>query len=733
MSTQESTTTYSQAGESPRSAMRPPRVLSCVLCQQRKVRCNREFPCFNCTRAGVQCIPANGARQRRRRFPERELLERLRRYEALLRQNNIPFDPLHAPAAESPCQSEYPRGSNTPEKTTESTVGTDQLSSEKKTVKCEYSNEAKNFWYLMNQMSLNPSDGDDNDGDDTDGNDSNHPQVDLRETVVKKTWDQVYQGNEQDFLFGSCSTNVDISTLHPDQVQIFRLWQVYLDNVNPLLKVTHTPTLQPRIIDAAGDVANISPTLEALMFSIYCVSIMSLGEDECRAIFRTPREDLLKKYQFACQQALLKCGVFRTSSVECLAALYLYLVSVRPSTDPRSVSSMLGIAIRIAQRMGLDNEATNARCTALEGEMRRRLWWSLTIFDHRISEVTDYKTTILIPTWDCRAPLNVNDFDIRPEMKVLPQGHDEPTEALFTVVRSQVSDFMRRSAFHLDFTNPSLKAIVKATPYGGGSEGDRQLAFEQMIEDRYLRLCNPENPLHFMTIWTTRGQLAKNHLLEYYSRYASVPQTDEQRNIAISYALSVIECDTKLMTSPLTKGYLWLTEFHFPFPAYIYILKDLRKRPTVEHADRIWKTMNDNCEARSKEIQMVNRFFDFFGKIVLEAWEAREAGYRQVNKPLQPPGFVLRIKEVAQKMAGTQGSNSRESKGGLNTNAGHLLMTMPTDFGSHDFLYGMEGYGLLNPEFRGYPDIPGQVTMDAEVNQSDWTTIDWYPTQAHNW
>ncbi|OGM50622.1 putative C6 transcription factor [Aspergillus bombycis] len=728
MSTQEPTTIYSQAAVSPRSATRPPRVLSCVLCQQRKVRCNREFPCFNCTRAGVQCIPAAGARPRRRRFPERELLERLRRYEALLRQNNIPFDPLHTPTAESPCQSECPRGSSTPEKTTESTVGTDQLSSEKKTVKCEYSNEAKNFWYLMNQMSLSPSDG-----EDTDENDSNHPQADLRETGVKKAWDQIYQSNEQNLLFGSCNTNVDISTLHPDQVQIFRLWQVYLDNVNPLLKVTHTPTLQARIIDAAGDVTNISPTLEALMFSIYCVSILSLGEDQCCAIFRTPREDLLKRYQFACQQALLKCGVLRTSSVECLTALYLYLVSVRSSTDPRSVSSMLGVAIRIAQRMGLENEAINARCTALEGEMRRRLWWSLTIFDHRISEVTDYKTTMLIPTWDCRAPLNVNDFDIRPEMKVLPQSHDGPTEALFTVVRNQVGDFIRHSAFHLDFTNPSLKAIVKDTPHGGGSEGDRQLAFAQMIEDRYLRLCNPENPLHFMTIWRTRGQLAKNRLLEYYSRYASVPQTDEQRDIAISYALRVIECDTKLMTSPLTKGYLWFTEFQFPFPAYIYILKDLQKRPTVEHADRIWRTMSDNCEARSKDMQKINRFFDFFGKFVLEAWEAREAVSTQVNKPLQPPGFVSRIKEVAQTLGGRQGSDPRQPKGGLNTNTDHLSMTMPTDFGSHDLLYSMEGQGFPNPELGGYPGIPGQVIMDAEVNQSDWTTIDWYPMHAQNW
>jgi hypothetical protein len=33
--------------------------------------------------------------RRKRRFPERELLERLRKYEDLLRQNNITFDPLH--------------------------------------------------------------------------------------------------------------------------------------------------------------------------------------------------------------------------------------------------------------------------------------------------------------------------------------------------------------------------------------------------------------------------------------------------------------------------------------------------------------------------------------------------------------------------------------------------------------------------------------------------------------
>lgn len=47
----------------------------------------------------AQCIPAALVpRQRRRRFPERELLERIREYERLLHQHHVPFRPLHPDA-----------------------------------------------------------------------------------------------------------------------------------------------------------------------------------------------------------------------------------------------------------------------------------------------------------------------------------------------------------------------------------------------------------------------------------------------------------------------------------------------------------------------------------------------------------------------------------------------------------------------------------------------------------
>ena len=95
---------------------RSQRVLACLLCQQRKIKCktlspsdrlsttipllyrlylttgSRKFPCANCIKARAQCVPAS-QRQRKRRFSERTLLERLRKYEDLLRQNNITFEP----------------------------------------------------------------------------------------------------------------------------------------------------------------------------------------------------------------------------------------------------------------------------------------------------------------------------------------------------------------------------------------------------------------------------------------------------------------------------------------------------------------------------------------------------------------------------------------------------------------------------------------------------------------
>ena len=67
---------------------------SCILCQQRKVKCDRQKPCSNCIKARVECIPSVPAapRRRRRKFSEQDVATRLKRYEQLLRKHGIKLE-----------------------------------------------------------------------------------------------------------------------------------------------------------------------------------------------------------------------------------------------------------------------------------------------------------------------------------------------------------------------------------------------------------------------------------------------------------------------------------------------------------------------------------------------------------------------------------------------------------------------------------------------------------------
>ena len=409
-------------------------------------------------------------------------------------------------------------------------------------------------------------------------------------------------------------------------------------------------------------------------------------------------------------------------------------ISVVPTIDPRSLSSMLGVAIRIAQRMGIHSESSYAKCSALEAEMRRRLWWSLAIFDSRIGELSDYKTATLTPTWDCRIPLNLNDFDIRIEMRTLPASHETPTEALFTVVRSELSNFVRYSSFHLDFTNPSLKAIAKEIHQDIGLQNGELSTLETMIEDKYLQFCSPENPLHYMTMWTARGALAKYHLLEHYSKHSQplVQQTDTQRDVAISYALSMLECDTKLMTSSLTRRYLWLLQFQFPFPAYIHIIQDLRKRPAEQHTGKAWNVLSENYEARSLDLtRNDNPLFAILARIVIVAWEAYEAVSTEIVEPLELPRIVSNIKHKMKGKASDTKPGSTEQVGSAPAvKIGGFSRPMPIDPGDYGPLYGMGEEDSTDFSPFSCFAISEQDTMDLNM---DWTGIYWNSMYASGW
>lgn len=330
-------------------------------------------------------------------------------------------------------------------------------------------------------------------------------------------------------------------------------------------------------------------------------------------------------------------------------------------------------------------ESELVKCTVLEAEMRRRLWWSLVLFDSRVGEMSESQTTELAPIWDCRLPLNVDDSDLRAEMKEPPKPLPKPTETLFAVVRADIGNFVRNSSFYLDFACPVLKPLAKDAHDAPTLEGGEMTTLERMIEVKYLAFCDPDNPLHFMTIWMARALVAKYHLVEYYSRCTAVDAnpTQAQHDAAFSHAINLLECDTKLVSSPLIKGYIWLTQFYFPFPAYIQIIQALKKRPISDQADNAWAAMSENYETRFRTLQSDHTpLLKIFTNVVLQAWDARVAAFAKLGEELTPPKLIVSIRSIVAQFAQNDLNSGIERPQGLIDSAADTFpMTMPGGLG----------------------------------------------------
>jgi hypothetical protein len=145
------------------------------------------------------------------------------------------------------------------------------------------------------------------------------------------------------FYLSRGTATKDLSSLHPSPVHIFRLWQTFLVNVNPLVKIFHAPTVQQIILDATGDLSHIPRATESLMFAIYLISVTSLKSEECETMFGESRAILISKYSQASQQALINGKFLKSVNLYSLQAFCLYLVSGRLSLVSPSKNALLSL------------------------------------------------------------------------------------------------------------------------------------------------------------------------------------------------------------------------------------------------------------------------------------------------------------------------------------------------------------------------------------------------------
>ncbi|KAJ5259505.1 hypothetical protein N7478_012486 [Penicillium angulare] len=698
---------------------------SCALCQQRKVRCDQQKPCTNCIRAHVECkiVPPQPARRKKRKLQEDDLVERLRRYEELMTRNGVDFcsirDDKESRDESGNVSTEVPKpspGADTPS-------GLSRRRGEGRKLTSRHI-----IQYQTTDDLLHGSDEDE----------------DERPTI-HHAFDTMFENNDG-FPFMVGGSPARITHLHPSPIHIFQLWQVYLNNVNPLLKISHVPTLQNQIVGAGADLSNISKPLEALMFSIYLISVTSMTKENVESTFDESKDTLLSKYHGATQRSLVNAGFMRSSDLMTLQAHLLYLLSIAIYVDPRSLFCLIGIAVRVATRLGLHRDGAQFGLSPFETEQRKRIWWQLAILDKRMAEMTGSAITALSSSkTDCRLPLNVNDTDLHKQSKEPPVPSTGSTEMLFCLTRVELLIAAAPSSMRPD---PSIsrnrygKDGPVATPSSYTHKKASQPSFRGLddycsyIESTYLKHCDPKIPIQLFTLMTGRASLYKLRVVDFMCRGISTSEMlEKDRDDLFLFAIQTIECDDVIYNTESLRGFRWYTHYQAPMPAFVFLMNELRQRTTGLLCERAWRAICSNHQNRGLDRNLRSPMHTVFGQAMLKAWDAREQAELQNGKILETPDLITLLRRAYKSKRNVShaqappspphpsGSNDLPRSGQLGANTDTQTSKAGNSDGEGQFPTPRTTFddNMVFPSLDGLSDMYGSGIMGYE--DTDWSYL----------
>ncbi|KAG5918761.1 hypothetical protein E4U42_006745 [Claviceps africana] len=604
---------------------------SCMTCRRRKVRCDKQMPCSNCRRAQIPCaFPAPGRAPRQPRpkhltaplktssHRELELIKRLKKLEGIVEELSGQIDEPGAPGGHPdaklppstnspdlayPGESLLRRHTSTgiidesaahdtsPRETSSSARGSSdrvrakpnfgRMVSDEGRRTCRY--VSSGFWSELNDELDAIREETQRLTDEDDESDFEGTSQDSPATAVTNISDH------HAFILGYRSADVDLRKLHPLPVQSALLWLIYQENVEPLVKTMHVPSVDAIMCDARKDFDSLSPGNKALVFAIYLAAITSLEPHDVQMKFGVTKDDLLAQYRFAAEQALAQANFLDSSDLVVLRAFILFLVVVKRHEDSRFCWALTGLVIRIAQGMGLHRDGTHLKLSPFQTEMRRRLWWAILALDFRSAEELGTDMTISDSSYDTLKPTNINDSDIGPESTHTPVPREGKSDCAVAILRCEICALARRFLT----AGSAMSSLSPSTENSSMADRERAVIdLYQRLEHKFLQhVLDETDTLYWVAALITRLTVAKMCLVIYQPVLfpgSAFELSDEIRQRIYVAAIEVLEVNNRMNNDPRCKQYNWLSKTYATWHAIAYTLIETNRRPWTALVERGW-------------------------------------------------------------------------------------------------------------------------------------------------
>ncbi|KAK4905845.1 hypothetical protein LTR49_024936 [Elasticomyces elasticus] len=346
--------------------------LACVACQRKKIKCDKQGPsCGQCTRSSLQCVPSSRkprTRHPRRRAVDSEFRNRISKLENLVDSLSGGVggqDEIHDGEADAAADA-----TDVPSPTVGKYLGSP-------------------FWSSLSTEVQAIRDALEDDDQGEDEPDSTSPEI---------TPTNGAPVNANDFDLFICPPGAiyvvpgALTEPSPHMQQV--LFKIFIENVDPMFKAFHVPTLRAFFEQGApylGHEAS-SAICRALKAVAWYAAVNTISDDECQTRFAQARTDLTQQYRRAADVLLAQADV-----------------ATRMTDVSRRVWTMTALVVRIARAMGLHLKAP-AR-TPFETELRRRLWHQIRFLDVFAAMDRATETITTHGSFDTPLPNNVNDSD----------------------------------------------------------------------------------------------------------------------------------------------------------------------------------------------------------------------------------------------------------------------------------------------------------------------------------
>ncbi|KAH0497906.1 hypothetical protein TgHK011_005188 [Trichoderma gracile] len=631
-----------------------PRILACVLCQHRKIKCDRNSPCSNCIKANVTCTPSTPAPARKRRRPNQDLQERLARCEELLKQYASGTVPIPAPStAQRPLPPLPTTPSNPNLPASEAPVATPASvdSTQSRNPGALMVKEDGNVRFMDSYIWASVYDELQKMRDIVETDDP-------EETSLLGS-DELTPDNNADLVLSADVFNTNVDDLQPDPIHIFRLWQLYLDRVNPIFKVIHVPTLQPVIMEAATNMSALPLHQQALLFSIFAMASLSMTSAESIQTLGMSREAAIQKFNTGTKACLIKYSFLKNYNMTTLQALVLYLLSLEGRYDRHAQWVISGVIMRIAQKMGYHRDGSQLNLTPFETEMRRRIWWQIMMLDAKCAMMSGLSQSWMNHDWDTRKPLNLNDADLFPGSTEPVVERDGPTEMAFSIVIMEIFRFKMET----DGSNESraFEAAIMGQTLDDSAdpENNTKAIFDKFrkkaekLEERLLEI--EKNMIDVRAGNAHAAALAIRPMLTHRLSEMLVPIQEQPewgteifgpKDNFFKVLLMMMEHKMEAHEQMVAAGFQWFMRFHFQLDAFAVFTGLLHDRPVGTLADRAWEVMRKVYANHQEFSDMTIKPHAAQAQFVLKAWRARELAYAQNGQVIETPSFINRLREL---------------------------------------------------------------------------------------